>query len=102
MHYYKDQFFYGKMEIKDNDPVAKRVIGQLVCQKYNISEQDWTGSIIDRNQNKILIKENIVPNVCYITGDKVLINEIRTELKSILIAKKYRHIRQPELLLDMI
>ncbi len=102
MHYYKDQFFYGKMEIKGNDPVAKRVIGQLVCQKYNISEQDWTGSIIDSNQNKILIKENIVPNVCYITGDKVLMNEIRAELKSILIAKKYRHIGQPELLLDMI
>ncbi len=102
MHYYKDQFFFGKMEIKGNDPVAKRAIGQLVCQKYNIAQQDWTGSIIDSNHNKILIKENMVANVCYITGDKVLMNEIRSELKSILLSKKYRQIGQSELLLDLV
>lgn len=102
MHYYKDQFFFGKMEIKGNNPVAKRDIGQLVCQKYGISQQDWTGSIIDSNQNKILIKENIVPNVCYISGDKDLLNEIRVELTSILNAKKYRQVGQSELLLDMV
>lgn len=102
MHYYRDQFFFGKMEIKGNNPITKRDIGQLICQKYGISQQDWTGSIIDSNQNKILIKENIVPNVCYITGDKVLMNEIRAELKSILTAKKYRQIGQSELLLDMV
>jgi hypothetical protein len=94
--------YYSKMEIKGNDPVAKRVIGQLVCQKYNISQQDWTGSIIDSNHNKILIKENMVPNVCYITGDKVLMNEIRAELKPLLIAEKYRQIGQSELLLDIV
>ncbi len=102
MHYYKDRFFFGKMEIKGNNPVAKRDIGQLVCQKYGIAQQDWTGSIIDSEQNKILIKENIVPNVCYISGDKALLNEIRLELKSILNAKKYRQIGQSELLLDMV
>ncbi|MBO3698135.1 hypothetical protein [Roseivirga sp. E12] len=102
MHFHKDRFFFGKMEIKGNNPVAKRDIGQLVCQKYGIAEQDWTGSIIDASNNKILIKENIIPNVCYISGDKALLNEIRVELNSILNAKKYRQVGQSELLLDMV
>jgi hypothetical protein len=44
----------------------------------------------------------MVPNVCYITGDKVLMNEIRAELKPLLIAEKYRQIGQSELLLDIV
>lgn len=102
MHFYKDQFFFGKMEIRNSNPSVKRDIGELVCQKYGVNEKDWTGSIFDDDGNKVLIKQNIIPNVCYITGDKTLTAALKMELNLIEQPKKYRRREQTELLLDMV
>lgn len=102
MHFYKDEFFFGKMEIRSSNPTVKRDIGELVCQKYGITEKDWTGSIFDNDGNKVLIKQNMIPNVCYITGDKTLIAALKMELNLIEQPKKYRRSGQTELLLDMV
>lgn len=102
MHYYKDQFFFGKMEISSSSVDIKKDLGQLVCQKYGITSENWTGSIIDSSNNIVLIKDNFIPNMSYISGDKDLFEQIRIELASVEKVNKYRRSGQTELLLDMI
>ncbi|MFY0591046.1 hypothetical protein [Roseivirga sp.] len=102
IHFYQDQFFFGKMEIRSSNPQAKRDIGALVCQKYGISEKDWIGSIADEQGNNIEIKQNIVPSVTYLTGNKELIKSIKQELAPVKKPKRYSRLEQTELLLDMV
>ncbi|OEJ99857.1 hypothetical protein [Roseivirga misakiensis] len=102
MHYYQDQFFFGKMEIRSSNPQTKRDISALVCQKYGISENDWTGAIIDQNSNKVHIKQNMVPSVIYVTGNQFLLNRIKLELVPVQSTKRYSRLEQSELLLDMV
>lgn len=102
IHFFQDQFFYGKMELRGSNPTAKRDIGLLVCQKYGITEENWTGSILDPSGNLILIKENIVPNICYITGNKQIVQALRNELNILEGFKKHKQVGQSEILLDMV
>ncbi len=102
MHFYKDQFFFGRMEIRGGNSSIKKDIGQLVCKKYGISQEGWTGSIVDIEKNIVTINDNFIPSMSYITGNKKLLDEIRRELTRSEKLKEYKQSGQTELLLDMI
>ncbi len=78
-HFYNDQFFYGHMELRHNKCGFKEEIEELIKNKYGI-DQIRNGAIIDQSGNKIYFKNDIIPSLSYITGDKHIKESIRKEL----------------------
>ena len=79
IHFYKDCFFYAQMEIREGNLKIKKEIRNLIYRKYEIESLTSFGAIIDSNNNQLLLKEDIVQNITYITGNKQILSEIKKD-----------------------
>lgn len=101
MHFFTDQFFFGQIEIRDISEKRKREIAQLLCKKYSVDDENWTGEIVDKSGNTISIRHNMIPSVSYLTGDQQLMRNIKVEVQAER-KKKYKTAQEPQWLLDMV
>lgn len=102
VHFYQDQFFYGQMEIREGNLEVKKQISQLLCQKYDIESEHWQGAIVDQEENQLLIKEDIIPSISYLTGDQQILGEIKKALLKKAQEKNVSFNQKFEWLLDLI
>ena len=68
------------MEIREGNLKIKKEIRNLIYRKYEIESLTSFGAIIDSNNNQLLLKEDIVQNITYITGNKQILSEIKKRL----------------------
>ena len=102
IHFYQDQFFFGQMEIREGNTALKNDINKLLCEKYGIETGVWHGTIADKDNNQLIIKEDTVPNITYVTGDQVLLQDIRQSLIKKLKTKDVTFNQRLEWLIDAI
>ncbi len=102
VHFYQDQFFFGQMEIREGNVEVKKQIGQLLCQKYEIESDHWQGAIVDTQSNQLLIKEDIVPSITYLTGDQRVLEEIKTTLLDKVKEKRLSFNHKLDWLIDIV
>ena len=76
LHFVKDSFFLGVIEMRTGNKELKERLFDLIQQKYNIEDSVVNNFIHDTDGNRILVKEDVVPYVVYTTGNR----EIRAEL----------------------
>ncbi len=102
VHFYQDQFFFGQMEIREGNTAVKNEIARLLCQKYEIESEVWHGTIIDSSQNQLIIKEDIVPSIAYITGDQFVLDSIKKSLLKKLKERNVSFNQKLEWLIDVV
>lgn len=100
-HFYKDQFFYGHMELRHNKCGFKEEVEELIKTKYGIDEIR-NGSIIDQAGNQIFFKNDITPSLSYLTGDSLIKASIKNELNEIKSINNRKASMQVAQILDLI
>lgn len=102
VHFYQDQFFFGQMEIREGNLEIKKQISQLLCQKYEIESEHWQGAIVDHEGNQLLIKEDIIPSISYLTSNQQILGNIKQTLLNKVKEKNLSFNQKFEWLLDIV
>ena len=102
IHFFQDAFFFGQMEIREGNTEVKKEISKLLCQKYEIESDVWHGAIVDSMANQLLIKEDIVPSISYITGETEILLKIKHALLQKVKQKNINFNQKLEWLLDVV
>lgn len=102
LHFLNDQFFLGLIEIRSSDEQVKNEVTSLISRKYGMEDGRWNGSIKDASDNRIELKDDIVPYIVYLSGDEQIRESIQLQMAQQSKKKLKYYEKRSDLLLEMI
>lgn len=102
LHFLQDQFFLGLIEIRSLNEEFKKEVSDLIRKKYGIDNTNWVGKIVDDTQNKIELKDDIVPYIVYQSGSREVRETIQLHLTKLDLLRQKHYDKRSDLILEMI
>ncbi len=102
LHFIKNNFFLGVVEMRTGDKGLKQKLFDLIKQKYKINESIVNRFIQDNSGSHIYVREDVVPYVVYTTGDRQLKDFLLSSAKRPIPVATNHQLQRQSLLLDLI
>tara|TARA_R110001592_G_scaffold67956_1_gene208207 strand:+ start:640 stop:1272 length:633 start_codon:yes stop_codon:yes gene_type:complete len=102
LHFLKEEFFLGVIEVKNTSNKIHKEITDLVRKKYQVEQEDWVGTLRDNENNTLEIKEGMVQRMTYLSGNQAIRNEIQSHVEKINALKEKHGQLNHDMILKMI
>lgn len=83
IHFFHNRFFAAVIELRSERKDFKRKVARLIKRKYGIKDPDWTGQIMDKHDNRIELKDDVIPYILFKTGHQKTIDNIQFHISKL-------------------